>query len=76
MAADEQVKPADEGRLERPVGRPVPEASNESGPSGTYGCACTSREAMFCFDDRYGHHTGERCGCLCHEWRDEDDDLG
>ena len=38
MAADEQVKPADVGRLQRPVVRPVPERTCEQGCNGCDDC--------------------------------------
>jgi len=68
---------ADEGRLERMVGRPVDEGTNTSGPRGTYGCACVADSAHACAEIRYGYRDlPEPCECLCHDWRNEDDDLG
>lgn len=50
-----------------------------SGPRGTYGCACPSRDGRICITLRYGEEAAEdlndRCQCLCHEW-DDDDELG
>ena len=65
------------GPLEPSVGRPVEEATNTSGPRGTYGCACVSREARTCLIVRYGYResmTGsdERCECMCHQWDDDE----
>lgn len=49
-----------------------------SGPRGTYGCACPSRDGRICITLRYGEEAAEdlndRCQCLCHEWDDDDDD--
>jgi hypothetical protein len=36
---------AGQGPHERPVGRPVDEATDTSGPRGTYGCACLDRDS-------------------------------
>ncbi len=70
--ANKPAKPLGFGSTDQ-LGHAAPERDTW-GPAGTYGCACTSRDAMFCFDDRYGHHTGECCECMCHQWRDEDED--
>lgn len=70
--ANKPAQPLDFGSTDQ-LGHAAPE-HDTYGPAGTYGCACTSRDAMFCFDDRYGHHTGERCECMCHQWREEDED--
>ena len=60
--------------VERPVGRPVDEATDTSGPRGTYGCACLDRDSVQCAAIRYGmDHYGEACGCLCHQWDDDDE---
>lgn len=62
-------------------GEPV----NQSGPPGTYGCACAAAGARLCYlircdvdaaDDDLDDGT---CDCLCHRWRandetDEDND--
>lgn len=75
----ETTTAADEGRLDRRVGRLEPERDQE-GPRGTYGCACKSRDAAECHRVRYGivagdvSHGAEECYCLCHQWDDEDDD--
>lgn len=65
--------------VDRPVGRPVDEATDAEGPRGTYGCACPSRDGRICITLRYGEEAAEdlndRCQCLCHEW-DDDDELG
>lgn len=56
---------------------PAPEAT--SGPRGTYGCACKSRDAAECHRRRYGivagdvSHGAEECDCLCHHWSDDDE---
>jgi hypothetical protein len=47
-----------------------------SGPIGTYGCACVTRDARNCALLRYGYTDNcgsfdERCECLCHQWEDE-----
>ena len=79
MDASEQAVPADEGRLERMVGRLVDEATDTAGPRGTYGCACRSRDAAECHRRRYGivagdaSHGAEECDCLCHNWSDDDE---
>ena len=63
--------------VERMVGRPVEQATNACGPAGTYGCACVDRDSVQCAAIRYGmDHWGECCGCLCHQWSDDDDELG
>ncbi len=68
--------PAVGARLEPGVGRLVPERDH-AGPRGTYGCACVSRSGHACAELRYGYREiPEPCECLCHEWRDDDDDLG
>lgn len=45
---------------------------NTSGPRGTYGCACVSRDASWCAKLRLGGDIDEQCECLCHQWRDDD----
>jgi hypothetical protein len=73
----EKVPPADAGPVDQPVGRPVDEATDAEGPRGTYGCACVSRSGHACAELRYGYREiPEPCECLCHDWRDGDDDLG
>jgi len=78
--------------LEPTVGRLPDEATNACGPRGTYGCACVSRDARECMArrypdelalgpqpddmDEYRYLSAERCQCLCHEWSDDDDNLG
>jgi len=63
--------------LEPTVGRLPDEATNACGPSGTYGCACLDSDSVQCAAIRYGmDHWGEACQCLCHQWGDDDDDLG
>jgi len=73
------------------VGRLEPER-NQDGPRGTYGCACLSRDARECMVrrypdepplgpqpddmDEYRYLSAERCQCMCHDWSDEDDNLG
>ncbi len=52
---------------------------NTCGPAGTYGCACVSDNARNCALFRSGYHINadgfeEHCECLCHQWRDEDDE--
>lgn len=48
---------------------------NEEGPRGTYGCACLSHDAVECAAIRYGmDHFGEPCGCMCHQWSEDDDE--
>lgn len=63
--------------------------TNTTGPRGTYGCACASRDARQCVLLRYGYpdddddpraaqdcgYHVEACTCLCHEWQDDEDDL-
>jgi hypothetical protein len=76
MTENETTPPADEGRLDRQVGRPVDEQAG-TGPPGTHGCACVSRSAHACAELRYGYREiPEPCECLCHNWEDDDDDLG
>ena len=71
------MRPAVAGPLEPSVGRPVDEATDTSGPRGTYGCACKSRDAAECHRRRYGivagdvSHGAEECDCLCHHWSDD-----
>lgn len=71
---DEQVKPADEGRLERGVVRPVNAGTDAEGPRGTYGCACVSRDPRSCLVARSDSlpSLGEQCECMCHEWSDDE----
>ena len=66
------------GPLEASVGRPVDEATNTEGQRGSYGCACKDRDAGWCASLRYGSLASEgwKCECLCHQWSDDDDDLG
>lgn len=53
------------------------EQRDAEGPRGTYGCACLDRDAVQCAAIRYGmDHWGEACQCLCHQWSDEDDNMG
>ena len=67
------------------------EETDTEGPRGTYGCACRSRDARQCMalrypdtafgpqpDDEteYAYLRDERCECMCHQWDDDDDDLG
>jgi hypothetical protein len=53
------------------------ELTDAEGPGGTYGCACLDRDSVQCAAIRYGmDHWGEACECLCHQWSDDDDDLG
>lgn len=72
--ANETTQPADEGRLEPTVRRPVEEATDAEGPRGTYGCACQDRDARECIRMRYGFvgYSSERCECLCHQWDDDE----
>jgi len=78
---DEVQKPAVAVRLQRPVGRPVDEASDAEGPRGTYGCACVADSARLCTLLRYGRDIDSReqhdddCECLCHQWSDDDADA-
>ena len=61
---------AGQGPHERPVGRPVDEATDTSGPRGTYGCACLDRDSVQCAAIRYGmDHYGEACGRRCRNAR-------
>ena len=72
----EPMAPAVVAPFERPVGRPVDEATDTSGPRGTYGCACLDRDSVQCAAIRYGmDHYGEACTCLCHQWSDDDDEY-
>lgn len=54
---------------------PKPEPRDTYGTG--YGCACVSRDARNCLLLRYGYHdcgdSSERCGCLCHDWGDDDE---
>jgi hypothetical protein len=51
------------------------EQRDTEGPRGTYGCACPSDDALECAAIRYGFDfMHEYCDCICHQWRDEDDD--
>lgn len=63
-----------QGRLTYRLSGPA-EERDTSGPRGTYGCACVSRDARNCALLRYGYHDcGDfRCECMCHEWGDDDD---
>ena len=66
--------PPAQGPVDVPVGRTA-EERDTSGPPGTYGCACFSDDAVECAAIRYGmDHWGEACECLCHQWRDDDDE--
>ena len=48
---------------------------NQSGPAGTYGCACVADDAGDCMLMRYGYQSEpQKCECLCHQWRGDDDD--
>lgn len=54
---------------------------DQEGPRGTYGCACVSDSARLCTLLRYGrdidsHEQHDDCECLCHQWSDDDEDLG
>ena len=70
------LRPAVAGPLEPSVGRPVDEATDTSGPRGTYGCACLDRDSVQCAAIRYGmDHYGEACTCICHQWSDDDEDC-
>lgn len=63
------------GPLEPSVGRPADDATDTSGPRGTYGCACVADSAHACAEIRYGYRDlPEPCECLCHQWRDDDDE--
>lgn len=63
--------------IERTVGRPANAGTNEEGPRGTYGCACVSSSPFVCLRLRHegdgNQDLSERCECLCHEWRDDDE---
>ena len=60
--------------LEPSVGRLPDEATNASGPRGTYGCACVSRNAFACAEIRDGYcEEQRRCECMCHNWEDDDE---
>ncbi len=63
--------------LEPSVWRLPDEATNACGPRGTYGCACVSRDMRECIRVRYRglfDNLHDHCECLCHHWRDDDDD--
>lgn len=51
------------------------DATNSSGPAGTYGCACVSRDPRSCLVARSDSlpSLGEQCECLCHGWSEHDD---
>lgn len=53
-------------------------ATDTSGPASTYGCACVCDNSFNCSLIRYGYRSNdgepERCECLCHQWRNEDQD--
>jgi len=74
----------DEGMTEqvKQAGSVVRVVRGQAGPRGTYGCACKSHDAAECHRMRYGivagdvSHGAEECYCLCHQWSDDDDDLG
>jgi hypothetical protein len=83
-------RPAAGSPVDCDVGRLEPERDS-SGPRGTYGCACRSRDARECMArrypdltlgpqpddmDEYRYLSAERCQCMCHDWSDEDDNLG
>lgn len=56
------------------------EAKDTSGPRGTYGCACVSRDARECVLMREGYRGDDAgyydtCECLCHQWSDDDDEY-
>lgn len=52
--------------------------TNATGPAGTYGCGCASRNALECAQQRMERRNyanigpGERCECLCHKWAEDD----
>ena len=53
--------------------------TNTYGPRGTYGCACVSDSARMCTLLRYPERDvcdmgDDNCECMCHQWRQEDDD--
>lgn len=59
------------------LGGSVNEGTDTTGPRGTYGCACVSRDARTCLIVRYGYRENmtrldERCECLCHQWSDDE----
>ncbi len=63
-----------QGPVDVNVGRLVDERNTE-GPRGTYGCACVADSAHACAEIRYGYRDlPEPCECLCHQWRDDDDE--
>ena len=68
------LRPAVAGPLEPSVGRLLDEGANTSGPRGTYGCACVSRNAFACAEIRDGYcEEQRRCECVCHNWEDDDE---
>lgn len=69
----EDETPAVAPPFERGVGRPVPERDTD-GQRGAHGCACLDHDSVQCAAIRYGmDHYGEACGCLCHQWDDDDE---
>lgn len=52
--------------------------TDTTGPRGTYGCACISGDSRACLLLRYGYQPNDeepdRCECLCHDWRKEEDE--
>ena len=52
----------------------VSEPRDTEGPQGTYGCACLSHDAKMCTFLRYGMDADDPCECLCHNWREQDDE--
>ena len=60
--------------LAEPGGQDAERAVNAEGPSGTYGCKCTSRNALKCAQQAYyaGIEARELCECLCHQWAKDD----
>lgn len=55
------------------------ESVNQSGPAGTYGCACKAAGSRLCYLVRYDVDPADddlddyRCECLCHQWSGCDD---
>lgn len=53
----------------------VLDKSAGTGPAGTYGCACVSRDMRECIRVRYRglfDNLHDHCECLCHHWNDDD----
>lgn len=60
-------------RLARKVASKAPTNTEATEGDNGYGCACVSADAQTCATLRLGEDAEDRCECLCHQWRQEDD---